>query len=998
MASITDEYFQLTEEYTKKYGKNTIVLLQVGAFFEVYGLKNTKTNTIEKSQIIEFSQICQLNVSEKNICVGDLHVVMAGFRDYTLEKYLQKLSESGYTSVVFIQEKEGKNVKRIFHAIYSAGTYMSYDTDSSQQITNNIMCIWIEKFSSRLTNTNLMVCGVAVANIYTGESSLFEYQNTFYMNPTSFDELERCLSTHCPSEIIINSTTFDANAIHTILQYSGVKASTIHKNCAESESSILPDEMVRCTQQKYIQHILKTFFGEESVSHCAEFQTHSIATQAFCYLMHFIQEHNPNLVKNIQLPFFKNTSHSMVLANHTLKQLNIVDDYSIDGKRNGQYSSVLSFLNKCCSPMGRRLFQHQMIHPVFETSWLQREYDITEKMLLPINESMIPLFRKQLGEVRDIDKICRQLIIHKLYPSSIYQLYKSVEIIQQIHICLAESKDILDYLGSSQTDFFATSILKYLDEHFVLDSCKNCQNVQTFEENIIRRGISVDLDGLILKYDENMAIFHEIRDFLNNLMKSSENNGNMSSDTEYIKIHTTEKSGISLQITKKRASTLKTIIKNITNPSTRLSGGLTFSTQDIKFSSASTSNDEIELHCLEQTCRSIFVLKEQINKMIAKVYEDILRDFENIHLKNLENISKIAAKMDVLQCKAYIAERYNYCKPQIEENAKKSFVDARDLRHVLIEHIQTNELYVTNDICLGKDCSNTESRIDGILLYGTNAVGKTSLIRALGISIIMAQSGLYVPCSQFFYKPYTSIFSRILGNDNLFKGLSTFAVEMSELRMILRNADENSLILGDELCSGTETESALSIFMAGLMDLHKKTSSFVFATHFHEIIRFDEMRELGNIVLKHMAVHYDRELDCLVYDRILRDGPGNRMYGLEVCKSLYLPDEFLGVAYKIRNKYYPENRGELSHPITVYNAQKIRGLCEMCKTNIGEETHHLQPQKDANDKGFIGSIHKNHPANLMSLCESCHLKMHHGDESPKPIVQKRKKTTKGYTI
>jgi DNA mismatch repair protein MutS len=281
-------------------------------------------------------------------------------------------------------------------------------------------------------------------------------------------------------------------------------------------------------------------------------------------------------------------------------------------------------------------------------------------------------------------------------------------------------------------------------------------------------------------------------------------------------------------------------------------------------------------------------------------------------------------------------------------------------------------------------------------LYGTNAVGKTSLIRALGIAVIMAQAGLYVPCSQFEYSPYKSIFSRILGNDNLFKGMSTFAVEMSELRMILRTADAYSLVLGDELCSGTETESALSIFMAGLLDLHAKKSSFIFATHFHEIIRFEEMNTMTRMSLKHMAVHYDRELDCLVYDRVLRDGPGNRMYGLEVCKSLYLPEDFLTKAMEIRTKYFPETRGELANEKSPYNAKKIRGQCELCKKTIGEEIHHLQPQKEANDKGFIGTTHKNHPANLMSLCETCHKNIHTTQSTP--TKTKRTKTTKGYVI
>lgn len=238
-----------------------------------------------------------------------------------------------------------------------------------------------------------------------------------------------------------------------------------------------------------------------------------------------------------------------------------------------------------------------------------------------------------------------------------------------------------------------------------------------------------------------------------------------------------------------------------------------------------------------------------------------------------------------------------------------------------------------------------------------------------------------------------------MGNDNIFKGLSTFAVEMSELRIILKMADENSLILGDELCSGTETESALSIFVAGLMDLHEKRSSFIFATHFHEIVNYDEVKELDRLALKHMSVIYDREKDSLVYDRKLKDGVGIKTYGLEVCKSLYLSEEFLDKAYAIRNKYYPETKGELTQKQTVYNASKIRGKCEYCNENIGEEIHHLQQQKDADENGFIGTFHKNHKANLLTVCEKCHNKLHHlSNDKGENVTIRKKKTTKGYTL
>jgi DNA mismatch repair protein MutS len=303
-----------------------------------------------------------------------------------------------------------------------------------------------------------------------------------------------------------------------------------------------------------------------------------------------------------------------------------------------------------------------------------------------------------------------------------------------------------------------------------------------------------------------------------------------------------------------------------------------------------------------------------------------------------------------------------------------SFVSATGLRHCLIERINEDECYITNDVSLGSD---------GMLLYGTNAVGKTSLIRAIGVAVIMAQAGFYVPASSFVYRPYRAVMTRILANDNLFKGLSTFVVEMSELRVILRMADANTLVLGDELCSGTEMDSAISIFVAGLQHLYRASASFVFATHLHEIVGYSEIREMApRLRLAHMRVFYDKSRDTLVYDRKLQEGAGESMYGLEVCKSLHLPAEFLENANMIRVKY----RGVSTKTPTAsilddatpsrYNAAKLRRLCEICEKARGTEVHHLQHQESADADNFIGHIHKNHPANLASVCEDCHREIH----------------------
>ena len=376
--------------------------------------------------------------------------------------------------------------------------------------------------------------------------------------------------------------------------------------------------------------------------------------------------------------------------------------------------------------------------------------------------------------------------------------------------------------------------------------------------------------------------------------------------------------------------------------------------------------------------------------MVSVIYYGFIGSLHEYY-RDFENTTAFVSAVDMVQNRCYVARKYRYCRPVIvrhtnHSDTSASFVRASGLRHCLIERINEEECYVSNDIELG-GYSTSELKDDtttsGMLLYGTNAVGKTSLIRAIGIAIIMAQAGFYVPASSFVYRPYRAIMTRILGNDNLFKGLSTFVVEMSELRVILRMADANTLVLGDELCSGTEMDSAISIFVAGLQHLYRTGASFIFATHLHEIAGYSEIREMSaRLRLAHMRVFYDKARDTLVYDRKLQDGAGESMYGLEVCRALHLPDDFLENANQIRMKY----RGVSTKTPTAsilddavpsrYNVSKLRGVCELCEKSRGTEVHHLQHQESADTDNFIGHIHKNHPANLASICEDCHRKIH----------------------
>ena len=1046
--SMQTEYFRLTEVFTRKFGVNMILFMQVGAFFEMYATKNPETGVLSRSRIEDVATICGgLTITDKKQMHGKDLVVMAGFRDYNVEKYIQSAVDANFTVVVYTQKDAEKGrMTRELTSVYSPGTFLPSDVDTDAKMTNNVLCLWLDTYTPKvgLSNTRVnskprIICGAAVVNIFTGTSSLFEYETQMEMVPATFDALERFVCTHAPSETIFVTPFREDADSRKVLQYIGVASRTIHLlrqyavDTAANDMNL--DLLERCRQQKYIRHVLSSFFREDTYDICDEFRNYVVGTQAYCYLLHFIQERNPNLVRKIALPHFDNQTNNMVLANHTLRQLNIINDGNSaaeDADMSGSnLRSVASFLNKCGSAVGRRRFLNHIVHPTFDPVWLNSEYEAIAKLLE--YPDLIDQFRKIVREVADLEKIGRQLVSRKLNPDSIARLYKSGLAIQQIHVCIINSNpDLSEYLVKRETvkeedkgndknklvESWVTSLLEFISLNLIVERCEGCGSMTNFDENIVRPGVSEELDALLKRMEENELLFQEIRRTFN-VMMSKIDSSKSSSTTDYVKVHETEKTGSFLQLTKKRSATLKKHLGELLkkDPDTKIvfslgKSNIPVAVSDIQTVTAGTTNDTISFTLLDRIVREKITIRDTINVTIAKAYAGFLERLEIHCLAIIEHLTNFVAKVDVLQSKAYVAKTYGYCRPTIyqpEGAGSSSYVSAKGLRHVLIEHIQTQELYVANDITLGKSredaLSESEKSYMGMLLYGTNAVGKTSLIRALGVAVIMAQSGMYVPCSAFTYCPYRAIFTRILGNDNLFKNLSMFAVEMSELRVILNSADEFSLVLGDELCSGTETESALSIFVSGLTELHQKNATFLFATHFHEILKFDEIKALTKIAIRHMAVHYDRESDCLVYDRVLREGAGNRLYGLEVAKSLHLPDEFIERAYQIRNKYFPDMRGALSSPSSKYNASKLRGLCELCKEEVAEEMHHLQEQHLADSNGRIGAIHKNHSANLMSLCEKCHLKMHHSDQNDgsfaedlsinlKPKVV-RKKTTKG---
>jgi len=958
--AMLQQYFKLRDEYRIKYGKKTILLFQVGAFYEVYTKVDGNTKELTEEQVIDFKRFTELASANKNETT-----LMLGFRDYVIDKYVEKIQNHGYTAVVYSQDTPNANTTRSLTGIFSPGTFFSMNND---QVSNNVCCIWINRVERNKMNTyGMIIIGMSTIDVFTGKSVFYEVVTENVHNPTTYDELERFVTTYNPSETIIISN-MEENKIDDVINYVKIESKKIHKLYST-------DQQIKNAEKQTYQHeIINRFFSpivSNSILHNGMEFVYAI--QSYVYLLNFVFEHNPNLISKIQEPIIENKTERMLLANHSLQQLNIIDDNNYKGK----LSSVSNFLNNCITPMGIRTFKQNILNPTTCREKMERKYDITEYLL---TTDFWTTWRNELKNIKDIEKLNRQIYLRKIAPQSLFYFYENLSTIRNIFSVLENERVISVYLQDDITMNITTichSFQEVFNTTFMMDMCKEI-NTMDFDANFINRGINKELDNYIDLREDSMSKLESIRTYLDSVIAKGEKNNK----NDFVKLHETDKSGIMLQCTSRRSNILNQLL-----PSGKYAVQLEFINNrgmveifdfipDVHMSIATGANVNITNELISKCCNDITESKQRMKDLMSIIYNQFIIDLQQYENEFL-NLVHFCSTLDILQNMCYIANKYKFFKPTVK-SGKKSYIIAKELRHPLIEQLNNEELYVTNDISIGLEK-------DLMLLYGTNAVGKTSIIRALGINLIMAQAGLYVASSQFEFVPYTGIFTRILGNDNLFKGLSTFAVEMSELRVILKMADKNSLILGDELCSGTEHDSAVSIFVSGLELLHAKETSAIFATHLHEIVRFDEIENMKKLDIKHMTVSYNVEKDILIYDRKLKDGPGESMYGLEVCKSLHLPDDFLANAYAIRRKYNKEEEGILSKKQSHFNSKKILGNCEVCKKKVGQEVHHLQHQEKADKNNMIHNFHKNHPANLLTLCEDCHQNIHKSGKQHKKV-------------
>jgi len=395
----------------------------------------------------------------------------------------------------------------------------------------------------------------------------------------------------------------------------------------------------------------------------------------------------------------------------------------------------------------------------------------------------------------------------------------------------------------------------------------------------VRPGYSAELDGLVQLSTSGRKVLLEIE------QRERERTGISSLKVRYNKVF-----GYYLEVTK---ANLAAVPADYIRKQTTV-GAERYVTAELK------EYEEKVLTAEERRC----ALEQQIF--------ELLRGKVVAQAASVRAVAEAVASLDVLVSLARCAADYGYCRPQVDAS---EVIDIVAGRHPVVERMSQDERFVPNDVRL----SCAEGQI--LIITGPNMAGKSTVMRQVALTVLMAQAGSFVPAQSARVGLVDRVFTRVGASDNLARGQSTFMVEMTETAHILHHASRRSLVVLDEIGRGTSTFDGLSIAWAVAEHLHDVVGArTLFATHYHELT--DLAREKPRALNCSIAV---REVGGrVVFLRKLIAGGASRSYGIEVARLAGLPSEVLARAREILANLESGELDEGGHPRPVQRPRPHR--------------------------------------------------------------------------
>jgi DNA mismatch repair protein MutS len=942
--------------------------MQVGSFHEAYCTNDKGLNLVELAQKLDV--VCTKKNGSKEL--NDSNPRMMGFPTHVTQTFIEKLINMNYTVVLIDQTTEPPNPKREITAIYSPATYLEKNTNK----TKNIVAIIIDKIKTKL-NDQLCI-GLASYNLATGEGYFYETYSTNNDELLALDDTLRFLDTVPASEILLVNNITDSIA--------NMKPTDIIQYLQLNEKNVFNIKIDKHDKIKYQERILSQVFpsnNQLSVFENLDLVVYNYARLALVILLEYSLLHQNNLLNNIKKPTNFTSNKFLYLGNRALDQLDVFT-------KNSNEKGLFNIINYTKTSMGQRYLYNSLSKPLIKKKDISIRYDSIEKLIENEHYNKIISF---IEDIYDIEKLNRRINMGTLHPYELNQVYLSFyQINKLVEYIKTNELNILNENNDKDIKFF----IEYIDSRFITSELdgRNFNNYYEDTKTFYKKGIYKNIDELVDKIESGSNFITLLQKKLESLI-SDDKSLFGKSDNSLINTKFNERDGHYMLITNRRCKILKS---ELARDNYLMVGSYKLKVSDLEFSELpKSSNTKINCDKIKEISNELVINKQKLAELNKSTFKTELEKIIN-NFNNLINFwGNEIGYIDFINSGAICAIKNKYTKP-IAIKSDVSFFNAVNLRHPIVEIINKEYNYVPHSIGLGeindktKEKYNINNELDGILLYGINSSGKSTLMKSIGLNIILAQIGYYVAGEKFIFSPYNSLFTRIIGNDNMYKGLSSFMVEMMELTAILKRNNNTTLVIGDEICKGTEEKSATIVSSYMLEKLSTSKSSFITATHLHKIATMNCIQKLERVKSKHLKITEDPSNEQLIYDRELSDGQGDSFYGLLVAKFLMKDSHFNMRTAEILKEYDEVYSFKKSNYNDDYMVE-----CQICKSTKNLESHHIIPQKDF-DKNEIHKtkIHiiKNNYSNIVTLCDECHDKI----DTSEIIINGWKETTNGKVL
>ena len=577
---------------------------------------------------------------------------------------------------------------------------------------------------------------------------------------------------------------------------------------------------------------LQRQFGVRTLDGFGVESSDDIAIGAAGALLRYVRELQPGGVPHLKPPVIERSGGTMPLDEMTRRNLELTE--SLRGGA-GQEGTLINVLDRTLTPMGARLLRQWVLAPLTHVERINARLDAVSAFA---SDAMArSTMRTALDGVRDIERLAAKVAASRITPRELRALGDSIARLPDVESAARRIN------GHALSEILANwDGCKELGDGIV-DLLVERPPIALGEDPTIRAGFDSELDEL-----------RSLRDGGKDGIARIQGEERARTGINSLKVGYNRVFGYYIEVTNTHGHKIP---------------------DDYQRKQTLTGAERYVTPALKEYEERILTAADRIESRERALFE-ALRGRIARDVSRLQCAARVLAELDVLSTFGEVAEAESYVRPRLTDEFDLCIVAGR---HPVVERMMAREKFIPNDVTL-----TDNARV--IILTGPNMAGKSTILRQIGLIVLMAQIGSFVPARSADIGVVDRLFTRVGASDNLVRGQSTFMVEMSETSAILHSATSRSLVLLDEIGRGTSTYDGVSIAWAVTEHIHDELGcKTVFATHYHELTQLsDELSAVRNFNVRVREVGEE-----ILFLHTLEPGGADRSYGIEVGRLAGLP-------------------------------------------------------------------------------------------------------------